>query len=148
MVSDQYVSLFSNCCWSICRGYKPYVANSVSSCPSANLFFVCVSSQIYSPFLPRKRGWPGPDEQFLHWPWHSHQLQHLFLWLLWLRCQHWQALWEEPLCRHRRCLACSAHTVKYDIIGLHVCFRRSLIIPFHVLPRQDALCILKRTKSC
>lgn len=67
--------------------------------------------QIHRPFLPWKCSWPRADEQLLHRPRHSHQLQHLLLRLLRLRRQYWQAHGEEPVCRHWRGLACFAHTV-------------------------------------
>lgn len=52
--------------------------------------------QVYGSLLAGRRSRPGPDEQFLHWPGHAHQLQHL-LQLLRLQGELGQTLGEEPL---------------------------------------------------
>lgn len=52
-------------------------------------------------------GWLGTDEQLLHRPGFTHQLQHLLLRLFWLWSQFWKTIREEPVCRCGSCMACT-----------------------------------------
>lgn len=63
--------------------------------------------------LPRKRSGLGPDEQLLHWPGFTDQLQCLLLRLLGLWGQFWEAIREEPLRWCWRCLAGTPVTVRW-----------------------------------
>lgn len=69
---------------------------------------------VHSIILPRKCSGLGSDEQLLHWPGFTDQLQRLLLRLLGLRGKFWETFREEPVrwCRCR--LASTPVTVRRD----------------------------------
>lgn len=66
---------------------------------------------LHAVVLPWKCSGLGSDEQLLHWPWFTHQLQCLLLWLLGLRGQLWETLGEELVCWCGCCLAGATVTI-------------------------------------
>lgn len=102
------LSPWEGCYWVFHDTYLKREPHRLHVCP------LLTQRPVHTTILTRKCCGLGSDEQLLHWPGFSDQLQRLFLRLLWLWGQFWETLWEEPVRWCRCCLAGTPVTVRRD----------------------------------